>query len=93
MTCAIQVNRLDGEKFLFDDIHLPTATIQDVFDRVATVEPDTTRWNLMAVIRNRLVPMRRTQKERKLVDLGMEENQQYRIEVCLAWSELKKCLT
>ena len=102
-SCRLEINSLDGTKVLLDNISVET-TIEDVFRIVDTkVEQNTNdandnpsqRFKLMAVVNGRLVPMKWADRNRKLSDLGLQSNHQhsYRIEVCLAWSELKKVLT
>ena len=92
MSVILEVKNLNSEKVLFDNVQLCDATVEDVFRLVETIEGSESQWRLMAVVNDRLVPLRWTEKRRKLVDLGMEDEGQYRVEVCLAWAELKKVL-
>lgn len=91
-TCTLEIKTLNGDKVLVDDIDLDTATIADVFAHVQKVEDPESEWKLMAVVNGRLVPLRWAERERKLSELKFQASLQYRIEVCLAWSELKKVL-
>jgi hypothetical protein len=93
-TCKLEINNLSGEKTIVEDVSVTERCIGDVFDMVVNMEmePPGQEFKLMAVINGRLVPMRATEQERLLADLGFQGNQQYRIEVCLSWRELKKVL-
>ena len=54
---------------------------------------DGASFNLLAVIDDKLYPLRRTEPNRSLQDLGMQAAHTYRIEVCLPRSKLKQVLT
>ena len=90
--CSLEIRTLNGDKTIVENIDLGTATVGHVFDEVTKVEDPESEWKLMAVVEGRLVPLRGTEKERRLRDLKFQAKVQYRIEVCLAWSELKKVL-
>jgi len=93
-SCQLEVKSLDGNKVLFQDVSVSDTTIEDVFAMVQQkVEDDPDReWKLMAVVDGRLVPLRWAERDRKLSDLGLHGEEQYRVEVCLAWADLKKVL-
>ena len=91
-TCKLEINSLSGEKTIVDDVSVMERCVGDVFDMVEEMERPGTEFKLMAVVLGKLVPMRATERERALGDLGFQGNQQYRIEVCLSWRELKKVL-
>ena len=90
--CSLEIRLLNGDKVLVESVDLGTATVGRVFDEVSKLEDPESEWKLMAVVEGRLVPLRGTEKKRKLSDLKFQAKVQYRIEVCLAWSELKKVL-
>ena len=92
MSVRLEVKSLNSEKVLFDNVQLGNATVEDIIRLVETIEEPGSQWRLMAVVNDRLVPLRWTEKRRKLVDLGMQDEGKYRVEVCLAWAELKKVL-
>lgn len=92
--CQLEVNSLDGRKVIFEQISATDTSIEDVFGMVQTVEEPGSQWKLMAVVSGRLVPLHWAERDRKLSDVGLQGNdERYRIEVCLAWAELKKVLT
>ena len=96
-TCRLEVNTLAGRKVLFEHVAVNDASIENVFEMVKSVEDPETQWKLMVVVKGRLVPMHWADKDRKLHELGIQGNGEddapYRVEVCLAWNELKKVLT
>lgn len=100
--CRLEIKSLDGRKVVLGDdrtISAATTTTGDVFGMVKEIEDEGSEWKLMAVIKGRLVPLRWAEREKTLTEVGMEDSSDvdeppapYRIEVCLAWSELKKVL-
>ena len=90
MECTLEVKALDGNKHLFKSVPLEQ-TFEHVFSLVKRVEGDT-EFKLLAVVNDKLKPVRWAEKERTLDSLGLQQDKAYRIEVCLAWSELKKVL-
>mmetsp|Transcript_17809 Transcript_17809/g.38778 ORF Transcript_17809/g.38778 Transcript_17809/m.38778 type:complete len:114 (+) Transcript_17809:36-377(+) len=97
--CSLEIKTLTGEKVLVEHVDLETATIGDVFALVRQAqqhqqdELGDMEWKLMAVVPGRgLVPLRSTEQHRPLAELRFQPQTQHRIEVCLAWSELKKVL-
>ena len=99
--CRLEIKSLDDRKVILGDdrkLSASRTTIENVFDMVKTIEEAGSQWKLMAVVNGRLVPLRWSERERTLADVGMVDSQDnddatpYRIEVCLAWSELKKVL-
>ncbi len=92
-TCELEVNTLESRKVLFEYVSVEETSIEDVFEMVKSVEGAGSQWKLMVVVKGRLLPMHWSEKDRSLHELGLDGNQRYRVEVCLAWSELKKVLT
>ena len=91
-TCCLEINTLAGRKVLFDNVSVNDTSIENVFAMVKSAEDPDTQWKLMVVVKGKLVPMHWAERDRKLSELGIQEDEMYRVEVCLAWSELKKVL-
>jgi hypothetical protein len=92
ITCKLEINSLNGEKTIIDNVSVTGTCIGDVYDMVQDIEEPAREFRLMAVLNGRLVPMRHGERERTLFALGFQGNEQYRIEVCMAWHELKTVL-
>lgn len=91
MSCQLEIKALDSRKVMLDAVSVEDTTVENVFRLIdQNVEPSGTPYKLLAVVNDRLRPLRWAEKERKLAAMGFQPDNTYRVEVCLAWSELKK---
>lgn len=74
---------LKGEKILIPNVSLE-CTVQDLYDKVAETEdtPDG-KWKLMLIVKSPRTLKPIQDKEKRLIDYGAADSQQYRVEVIL----------
>ena len=90
--CTLEIKSLDGEITLIHNVSVHETRIADVFEIVRDIEQPGREFKLMGVVNGRLVSMKIHENDRTLAGLGFQPDGNYRIEVCLAWHELKKVL-
>mmetsp|Transcript_39944 Transcript_39944/g.56292 ORF Transcript_39944/g.56292 Transcript_39944/m.56292 type:complete len:94 (+) Transcript_39944:37-318(+) len=82
MSFTAEVKTLKGKKTLIETIPLDS-TVGELYDRVEQVEDTPNgKWKIMLIAKS-VRTLKFSDKERPLKDYGIENGQQYRIEVIL----------
>eukprot|EP00934_Nitzschia_sp_Nitz4_P003298 Nitzschia sp. Nitz4//scaffold101_size76361//69091//69399//NITZ4_005616-RA/size76361-processed-gene-0.134-mRNA-1//1//CDS//3329532200//3288//frame0 len=82
--CQLEVKTLKGDKHILSDIAFETTTIEELYRIVHDYEtaPDG-KWKLLVIVKGSMKTLKWAERDRRLVEFGVEAGQQYRLEVVL----------